>query len=178
MRCWWSSSNPAYRSKLKLKKCTNIRTTPVPFSAGLSITLALPKLPTYSCGIVVPTTGTSTKFGTLGYQDGYYYFLIGTPTPGNTTDCTVTISYTTWTNVTKTYSFSIEPEDSIYQDLSYSLAYADGTSCSSVLTCSIDNSAKTFTLVNKAEFSQEIILKLYLTDLPSIYTNISITYSS
>ena len=52
-------------------------------------------------------TGTSVTFGTLGYQDGYYYFLIGTPTPGNTTDCTVTISYITWTNVTKTYSFIV-----------------------------------------------------------------------
>ena len=36
--------------------------TPVPSSAGFNKTLALPNLPTYSWGIVVPTTGTSTKF--------------------------------------------------------------------------------------------------------------------
>ena len=36
--------------------------SPVPTAAGFNTTLALPNLPTYSCGIVVPTTGTVTKF--------------------------------------------------------------------------------------------------------------------
>ena len=36
--------------------------TPVPITAGFNITFALPKVPTYSCGTVVSTIGTSTKF--------------------------------------------------------------------------------------------------------------------
>ena len=35
---------------------------PEPVSAGFNTTLALPNLPTNSCGTVVPTTGTSTRF--------------------------------------------------------------------------------------------------------------------
>ena len=36
--------------------------SPDPSGPGFSKTLALPNVPTYSCGIVVPTIGTSIKF--------------------------------------------------------------------------------------------------------------------
>ena len=36
--------------------------SPVPTAAGFNTTLALPNFPTNSCGIVVPTTGTLTRF--------------------------------------------------------------------------------------------------------------------
>lgn len=127
------------------------------------------------------TLGYESQYlnGTIGYNSstGYFTYGIFVETPGNIiTFSFEVLCYKKFEVSSKTYSYSINPSNTTFNQVSYSLAYADGSSCDDVMKISLDSNNKQFTLTNTAEFEKKILLKLYLTYYPSVYSNIYITY--
>ena len=78
----------------------------------------------------------------------------------------------------KTYSYTFDNNDneSLIRDLNYSVAYADGTSCSEVVSVSLDTENQEFTITLLNAFEQQIKLNLYSSVISSVSATITIDY--
>lgn len=61
-------------------------------------------------------------------------------------------------NPTQTFSYTIEPETSTYQKVNVSLAYKDGSDCSTAMKANVNLENKTITLTCLSDFDMQIIL--------------------
>ena len=59
-------------------------------------------------------------------------------------------------SVTKTFSFSIEPEGATDQTVTAVAKYADGSNCDAVVTVAVDNAKKEISVTNKAAFNKVV----------------------
>ena len=62
--------------------------------------------------------------------------------------------------ITKTFTFSITPSNATNQNVTAKAAYKDNSDCSSVLTVSVDNNAKTISVSCKCAFNKQIIVTI------------------
>ncbi len=63
-------------------------------------------------------------------------------------------------SVTKTFTYSITPENATNQNVTVEAKYNDNTNCDDVLTASVDISSKTISLVCKADFEKQIYVTI------------------
>lgn len=68
----------------------------------------------------------------------------------------LTTSETEDGSITKTFSYTITPANATNQNVTATAKYKDGTSCSSVLTTSVNSTDKTISIVCKSAFAQQI----------------------
>ena len=59
-------------------------------------------------------------------------------------------------SITKTFNYTITPANATNQNVTATAKYKDGTSCSSVLTTSVNSTDKTISIVCKSAFAQQI----------------------
>lgn len=76
----------------------------------------------------------------------------------------------------RTFGYTFDKENSTLTDVGYMINFADGTSCSEYVTCSVDSSTKTVTVNCLKAFPQTINLKLYLNDKLDVFSIVSIDY--
>ena len=67
-------------------------------------------------------------------------------------------------SVTKNYSYSMNPANAEIQSATATIKYSDGTACpDSVMTASVDKTAKTVAITNKTAFNKKIAVTVKLT---------------
>ena len=76
----------------------------------------------------------------------------------------------------RTFGYTFNVLDPTITDVSYSLKFVDGSSCSEYVTCSIDSTTKTVTVNCLKAFPKQINLELYLDADPSISAVVKLDY--
>lgn len=79
-------------------------------------------------------------------------------------------------SVTKTFSFTVSPSNATSDLVEARVYYKDGSSCSSVVTCSVDNDANEISVTCKGPFGQQIILKVSSMSDKDVSASITIDY--
>ena len=79
-------------------------------------------------------------------------------------------------SITRTFSYSVEPTNATNPNCEITLAYADGSDCSKIVTAFIDSVKKVISVTNSVPFDKQIILTIYSVDNPSIKSTVTIDY--
>ena len=77
----------------------------------------------------------------------------------------------------KTFTYEFDPVDTTDQNVKVTGAFKDGSSCQDYLKIETNQGTKTITLTCLKAFSQEIIVKIVHTDIPSVFAEVKVNYT-
>lgn len=78
--------------------------------------------------------------------------------------------------VTKVFSYTILPENATIKEVAIELKYKDGSSCEQAVEAMLDQENQQISVKCKQDFDQQIILKIYSTKWPDVYSTVTIDY--
>ena len=77
----------------------------------------------------------------------------------------------------KTFTYEFDPVDTTDQNVKVTGAFKDGSSCQDYLKIETNQVSKTITLTCLKAFSQEIIVKIVHTEIPSVFAEVKVNYT-
>lgn len=78
--------------------------------------------------------------------------------------------------VTKTFTYTVQPETATNQEITVKAQYVGGEDCSEVITVTVDTSQKTVSVLNKADFDKQVEVILTSVDNPSATAKVTCDY--
>lgn len=77
----------------------------------------------------------------------------------------------------KTFTYEFDPVDTTDQNVKVTGSFKDGSSCQDYLKIETNQGTKTITLTCLKAFSQEIIVKIVHTEIPSVFAEVKVNYT-
>ena len=77
----------------------------------------------------------------------------------------------------KTFTYEFDPLDTTDQNVKVTGSFKDGSSCQDYLKIETNQVSKTITLTCLKAFSQEIIVKIVHTEIPSVFAEVKVNYT-
>lgn len=78
--------------------------------------------------------------------------------------------------VTKTFTYTVQPEGATNQEITVKAQYKGGEDCSAVVTATVDTGKKTVSVTNKADFDKQVEVILTSVDNPEATATVTVDY--